>query len=217
MTTWLAAEHGAAAVSDLAEELAADLAEAFDALAAAEGRPALAVLDGWFHDVPDPPLAAAAAPAGAADPGRPPAAPDPRSSRPRRARRDRRARPRRRTTAVPRAGSGGHRAATGEDEAEALVTARKIRELRETTGQHGEQLAAVGEQLRALAEQVAQTGARHTDLAAAVSEDLAPRVGGAAAAGHRGTRPAPRRRRRPAGRAPRAGQDQERRRSTGPR
>ena len=60
VTTWLAAEHGAAAVTDLAEELAADLAEAFDALAAAEGRPALAVLDGWFHDVPPPPAAATA-------------------------------------------------------------------------------------------------------------------------------------------------------------
>ena len=45
VTTWLAAEHGTAAVIDLAEELAADLAEAFDAVAAAEGRPALAVLD----------------------------------------------------------------------------------------------------------------------------------------------------------------------------
>jgi hypothetical protein len=39
VTTWLAAEHGAAAVTDLAEELAADLAEAFEALAAAEDRP----------------------------------------------------------------------------------------------------------------------------------------------------------------------------------
>ena len=38
VTTWLAAEHGAAAVIDLAEELAADLAEAFDAVAAAEGQ-----------------------------------------------------------------------------------------------------------------------------------------------------------------------------------
>ena len=45
-------------------------------------------------------------------------------------------------------------------EAEALVTARKIRELRETTGQHGEQLASLVEQLRALTEQVAQTTAR---------------------------------------------------------
>jgi hypothetical protein len=62
-------------------------------------------------------------------------------------------------------------------EAEALVTARKIRELRETTGQHGEQLASLVEQLHALTEQVAQTTARHTDLTTAVSEDLAPRVG----------------------------------------
>ena len=52
VTDWLAAAHGAAAVRDLAEELAVDLAEAFAALAAAEGRSALAVLDGWFHDVP---------------------------------------------------------------------------------------------------------------------------------------------------------------------
>ena len=54
VTTWLVAEHGAAAVTDLAEELAADLAKALDAFAAAEGRPALAVLDCWFHDVPPP-------------------------------------------------------------------------------------------------------------------------------------------------------------------
>jgi hypothetical protein len=67
VTTWLAAEHGAAAVIDLAEELAADLAEAFDAVAGGEGRPALAVLDRWFHDVPPPP-AAAPGPARAADP-----------------------------------------------------------------------------------------------------------------------------------------------------
>ena len=32
--------------------------------------------------------------------------------------------------------------------AEALVTARRIRELRETTGQHGEQVAAIAAQLR---------------------------------------------------------------------
>jgi hypothetical protein len=70
VTTWLAAEHGGPAVTDPAEELAVDLAEAFDALAAAERRPALAVLDSWFHDVPPPP-AAAAAPhtAPVADPG----------------------------------------------------------------------------------------------------------------------------------------------------
>ena len=57
------------------------------------------------------------------------------------------------------------------------MTARRIRELRETTRQHGEQLAAIVKQLGALTEQVGQTTARHTDLAAAVSEDLAPRVG----------------------------------------
>ena len=68
VTTWLAAEHGAAAVIDLAEELAADLAEAFDAVAAAEGQPALAVLDSWFNDVPPPP-AAAPGPTPADEPG----------------------------------------------------------------------------------------------------------------------------------------------------
>jgi hypothetical protein len=68
VTTWLAAEHGAAAMIDLAEELAADLAEAFDAVAAAEGRAALAVLDNWFHDAPPPPLTAPG-PTRAADPG----------------------------------------------------------------------------------------------------------------------------------------------------
>ncbi len=52
VTDRLAAVYGAGAVRDLAEELAVDLAEAFAALAAAEGRPALTVLDGWFHDVP---------------------------------------------------------------------------------------------------------------------------------------------------------------------
>ena len=70
VTTWLAAEHGAAAVIDLAEELAADLAEAFDAVAAAEGRPALAVLDRWFHDVPPP--ATAPGPTRTADPSEAP-------------------------------------------------------------------------------------------------------------------------------------------------
>ena len=56
VTTWLVREHGPAAVRDLAEELALDLAEAFDALAAAERRAALAVLDAWFHDHPAPDL-----------------------------------------------------------------------------------------------------------------------------------------------------------------
>ena len=67
VTDWLAAAHGAAAVRDLAEELAVDLAEAFAALAAAEGNPALTVLDGWFNDVPEPSFAAAAAPDGVED------------------------------------------------------------------------------------------------------------------------------------------------------
>jgi hypothetical protein len=69
VTTWLAAEHGAAAVIDLAEELTADLAEAFDAVAAAEGGPALAVLDSWFHDAPP---ATAPRQTRAADPGEAP-------------------------------------------------------------------------------------------------------------------------------------------------
>jgi hypothetical protein len=60
VTMSLAAEHGVTAVTDLGEELAADLAEAFEALAAAEGRSAWAVLDSWFHDVPEPCSAAAA-------------------------------------------------------------------------------------------------------------------------------------------------------------
>jgi hypothetical protein len=54
VTDWLAAAHGAAAVRELAEELAVDLAEAIAAVAAAEGRSALVVLDGWFHDMPAP-------------------------------------------------------------------------------------------------------------------------------------------------------------------
>jgi hypothetical protein len=59
VTDWVAAACGPDAVRDLAEELAADLAEAFAALAAAERQPALSVLDGWFHDVPDPSVATA--------------------------------------------------------------------------------------------------------------------------------------------------------------
>ena len=61
VTMPLAAEHGAAAATDLAEELAADLAEAFEALAAAEGRSAMVVLVSWFHDIPEP-FSATAAP-----------------------------------------------------------------------------------------------------------------------------------------------------------
>ena len=62
VTDWVATEGGPYAVRDLAEELAVDLAEAFAALAAVERRSALSVLDGWFHDVPEPSFAAAAPP-----------------------------------------------------------------------------------------------------------------------------------------------------------
>jgi hypothetical protein len=41
-------------VTDLAEDLAVDLAEALEALAVTEGRSALVVLESWFHDVPEP-------------------------------------------------------------------------------------------------------------------------------------------------------------------
>jgi hypothetical protein len=63
VTMPLAAERGATAATDLAEELAADLAEVFDALAGAEGRSALVVLESRFHDVPEP-FSVAAAPTG---------------------------------------------------------------------------------------------------------------------------------------------------------
>jgi hypothetical protein len=66
--------------------------------------------------------------------------------------------------------------ATRPDDAESLVTARRIRELRATSGALIEQVAAVAAQLTTVAEQLTQTRGRHTDLAAAVSEDLAPRV-----------------------------------------
>ena len=54
--------------------------------------------------------------------------------------------------------------------AEVAVAMRRIRDLRAETGQLHERLTAVDEQVRL-------TGARHAHLAAAVSEDLAPRVG----------------------------------------
>src|SRR4051812_18921714 len=54
VTAWLAHEHGAAAVLDLAEELAVDLAEALDAIAVVEQRDAVEVADRWFHDQPAP-------------------------------------------------------------------------------------------------------------------------------------------------------------------
>jgi erythromycin esterase-like protein len=54
VTSWLLRRYGPGAVADLADELAVDLAEAFDALAAVEGRDPLEVLDAWFHDEPEP-------------------------------------------------------------------------------------------------------------------------------------------------------------------
>jgi hypothetical protein len=66
VTAWLAHEHGPAAVLDLAEELAIDLAEALDAIAAVERRDAVEVADRWFHDQPAPDVAGPAA-----DPERP--------------------------------------------------------------------------------------------------------------------------------------------------
>jgi hypothetical protein len=81
-------------------------------------------------------------------------------------------------TPPPREGAPGDptASATGQDDAESLVNARRIRELRPTTGRLIEQVAAVAAQLATVAEQLNQTKRRHTDLAAAVSEDLAPRV-----------------------------------------
>jgi hypothetical protein len=58
-----------------------------------------------------------------------------------------------------------------QDDAETLVNARRIRELRATTGRLIEQVATVAAQLATVTERRKQT-----DLAAAVSEDLAPRV-----------------------------------------
>jgi hypothetical protein len=63
VTAWLARTYGPVAVQDLAEELAVDLAEAFDALASAEGRDPLTLLDAWFHDQPAPGPLPAPAPA----------------------------------------------------------------------------------------------------------------------------------------------------------
>jgi hypothetical protein len=86
------------------------------------------------------------------------------------------------------------------------LIARRLRELRETTGQHdeqlgqhgeqlgqhgeqlgqhgeqlgqhGEQLASIGEQLREHVKQLQLAGTRHADLSAVVSEDLALKVEG---------------------------------------
>jgi hypothetical protein len=65
---WLGREHGPHAVSDLAEELAVDLAEALEALAGVERRDPLELADRWFHDQAPPPQPAR--PPGR-EPGRP--------------------------------------------------------------------------------------------------------------------------------------------------
>ena len=65
LTTWLARGHGPAAWLDLAEELAVDLAEALDAIAAVEQRDPVEDADRWFHEQPAPDV-----PGAAADPGR---------------------------------------------------------------------------------------------------------------------------------------------------
>jgi hypothetical protein len=56
VTARLAREHGPAAVLDLAEELAVDLAEALGAIAAVEQRDAVEVADRSFSDQPGPEL-----------------------------------------------------------------------------------------------------------------------------------------------------------------
>jgi hypothetical protein len=68
VTAWLRSAHGSDAVRDLAEELAVDLAEALDALAAAERRDPLALVDVWFHDDPAPQIPDATAHGEAVDP-----------------------------------------------------------------------------------------------------------------------------------------------------
>jgi hypothetical protein len=69
VTAWLAHEHGPTAVLDLAEELAVDLAEAMEAIAAVEQRAAVEVADRWFHDQPAPDVPGPAADPGQADIG----------------------------------------------------------------------------------------------------------------------------------------------------
>ena len=54
VTTRLSATHGPVAVRDLAEALAADLAELLGAFAETHQRDPLAVLDEWTHDEPLP-------------------------------------------------------------------------------------------------------------------------------------------------------------------
>jgi hypothetical protein len=53
-STLLVEEYGAVGILDLAEQLAADLAELMEVLAKVEGRNPLEVLDSWNHDEPMP-------------------------------------------------------------------------------------------------------------------------------------------------------------------
>jgi hypothetical protein len=55
VTSGLADTHGPDAVRDLAEALAADMAELCGAFADAHQRNPLIVLDEWAHDAPTPP------------------------------------------------------------------------------------------------------------------------------------------------------------------
>jgi hypothetical protein len=71
VTTSLADTHGPHAVRDLAETLAADLAELLAAFAEVNHRDPLTVLDEWTHDVPLPFTAADQQPEPGDDP-RPP-------------------------------------------------------------------------------------------------------------------------------------------------
>jgi hypothetical protein len=67
-----------------------------------------------------------------------------------------------------------------ENASDELVAARRQRELRElrtAQGQLIDQVATLAAQLGTVTEQLARTGRQHADLAAAVSEDLAPQVG----------------------------------------
>jgi hypothetical protein len=70
VTARLAHEHGPAAVLDLAEELAVDLAEALGAIASVEQRDAVEVADHWFSDQPAPELPNFGADSGRRDPER---------------------------------------------------------------------------------------------------------------------------------------------------
>jgi hypothetical protein len=69
-------------------------------------------------------------------------------------------------------------APTSRPRNEDVWAAQRIRELRETTAQLGEQVATLTTQLQQLVEQMQLAGGRHADLAATVSEQLAPTVAG---------------------------------------